>query len=65
MNLIDDFMVEMKNSGWNERERLSVLMAGVRTHEKLKEKEFRGIRPFFRKNSLKKKKRKKFKNNKN
>ena len=43
-------MIQMKMSGYTERDRLNVLEGGINTYKKLRDKESRGIRPFFRNN---------------
>ena len=48
LSILNEFMVDMKNSGYNEKDRLNVLNAGIRTYRNLKQKETLGIRPFYR-----------------
>ena len=57
-------MKSMKNSGYNEHEREKILIAGIQTHVTLKEKEVKGIRPYYRSASFNHGKRKVSKANK-
>ena len=45
---LNDFMEDMKISGYNESDCLKVLKGAINTHKKLKEKEYKGERPYFR-----------------
>ena len=47
-NVLDEFMVDLKISGYDEKDRFEVLKGGVNTYQKLKRKESKGIRPFYR-----------------
>ena len=57
--------IRLQVSGYNEADRFRILKGGFRTFEKLKEKEKKGERPFFRPASFEKIKRKKDKLYKN
>ena len=46
--IMNNFMVDMKESGYNERERLSVLKSGLKTYENIEDKVKKGDRPFYR-----------------
>ena len=57
VEILEDFMLEMYLSGYSENERFKILMAGWKTYQNLKDKENKGLRPFYRKNSFRKKER--------
>ena len=57
IEILEDFMLEMYLSGYSENERYKILMAGWKTYQNLKDKEEKGLRPFYRKNSFRKKER--------
>ena len=46
--ILNEFMMSLKVSGYNESEREIILKGGINTYEKLKKKESEGIRPFYR-----------------
>ena len=48
VEILNDFMEDLNMSGYNERERELILTGGIRTFEKLEEKEEKGERPFYR-----------------
>ena len=56
--ILDDFMKELKISGYNEDDRLKVLQSAINTHNKLKQKEKTDQRPYFRDKNYEKHKRK-------
>ena len=64
VKILEEFMLEMYLSGYSENERYNILTAGWKTYQNLKEKEMKGIRPFCRKNSFRKKERSQEKVNK-
>ena len=47
-DILNEFMKDLKLSGYSESERRNILEAGVKTYLKLKMKEKDGIRPFYR-----------------
>ena len=47
-NTLNIFMKELKGSGYNEKERKTILEAGLKTYSNLKEKDNQGIRPLYR-----------------
>ncbi len=57
-------MEDLKLSGYTEKDRKTILKGGIETYDKIKDKENRGERPFYRSNSFNKDKRKKEKQNK-
>ena len=48
VQLLDEFMIDLKVSGYSERERKNILEGAVNTHLKLKDKETSGVRPYYR-----------------
>ena len=50
--ILEKFMIELKLSGYSENDRAEILKSGVRRYEELKEKEARGIRPFYSKRNF-------------
>ena len=50
-------MAELKISGYSENDRAEILKSGIRRYENLRDKERKGIRPFFRKRTYEEKKR--------
>ena len=48
--ILNNFMKDLKQSGYNENDRLNVLKGGFKTFENLKTKERNRIRPFYRSN---------------
>ena len=48
VTILNEFMRDLQQSGYNENDRKNILQGGVSTYSKLKEKETRGIRPFYR-----------------
>ena len=55
---LNRFMEDLKLSGYDEKDRKTILFGGMKTYEKLKLKEIQGLRPFYRSNSFKKEERK-------
>ena len=47
-DLLSDFMEDLKISGYNECDRKNILESALKTHMKLKEKEAKGIRSYYR-----------------
>ena len=47
-NILSEFMIDLKLSGYDERERKIILDGGIKTYFNLKLKERNGIRPFYR-----------------
>ena len=45
--VLDKFMNELKASGYSKKDRAEILMSGVWRFDKLKNKEERGLRPFY------------------
>ena len=54
VEMLEEFMAELYNSGYNEKERYNVLIGGYKTFLNLKMKEQEGTRPFYRKNEFNK-----------
>ena len=54
VKILNEFMYELYISGYNERDRFEILKGGYTTYEKLKEKESKGLRPFYRPRSFEK-----------
>ena len=48
LSILNDFMEDLKLSGYNERDRENILIGGIQTYSKLKQKEKMNIRPFYR-----------------
>ena len=48
LSILNDFMKDLKLSGYNERDRENILIGGIQTYSKLKQKEKMNIRPFYR-----------------
>ena len=46
--VLNDFMIKLKISGYNEYDRLQILKSGINAYENLRSKEEDGKRPFFR-----------------
>ena len=46
--LLSDFMLDLKNSGYDKKDRYRILRGGIKTHKNIKEKEKQGLRPYFR-----------------
>ena len=57
--ILNKFMNELKASGYSMRDQAEILVSGVRRFDKLKNKEERGLRPFYRKRSFEEEERKK------
>ena len=47
-DILNEFMVDLQLSGYNEKEREDILLGGFSTYSNLKAKEIKGIRPFYR-----------------
>ena len=47
-NILDEFMIDLKLSGYNEREREDILKGGIKTYLNLRLKENQGKRSFYR-----------------
>ena len=58
VEILNDFMEDLLISGYGEYDRKTILNGGINTYKNLKEKERRGIRPFYRPNTFQKKLRK-------
>ena len=48
IDVLNDFMFKLRISGYNENDRLQILKSGMNAYEKLREKEEKGMRPFYR-----------------
>ena len=48
VDILNEFMEDLQRSGYNEKQRESILIGGIRTYEKLEDKEIKGDRPFYR-----------------
>merc|ERR1711954_515110 len=55
--ILNDFMKELKHSGYNEKDRETILVGGIKTYSNLKLLEKKGKRPFYRPRSFEKEKR--------
>ena len=64
ISILNDFMYELKSSGYSETERLTILEGGINTYKNLKLKELQGLRPFYRPNEFQREIRKKAKDRK-
>ena len=62
--IMNKFMEKLKRSGYDEKDRLEILKGGINTFKRLKAKEEKGERPFFRPSRFKKKERLKKKSEK-
>ena len=58
IDIMNNFMISLKVSGYNHSERINILEGGFRTYDKLKEREKKGERPFYRPSYFEKEKRK-------
>ena len=47
-NILNEFMIDLKLSGYNEQDRKNILRGGINTYSKLKIKETEGKRSFYR-----------------
>ena len=63
-NMMNRFMENLRLSGYTERQRLEILKGGYKTYDRLKEKELKGERPFYRPSTFKRNERKKSKEKK-
>ena len=63
-DILEQFMKDLRLSGYNERERLNILKGGFKTYENIKLKEKKGLRPFYRSNQFMKEERKQLKKKK-
>merc|ERR1711954_53044 len=50
-------MLELKMSGYNAGDRYQILCSGFRNYDKLRAKEDKGLRPFYRNNKYERSKR--------
>ena len=50
--VLEKYMCELKQAGYTKKDRAEILKSGVTRYQNLKEKEKKGIRPFFRKRSF-------------
>ena len=48
VDILNEFMIDLKTSGYKECERKVILEAGLKTHWNLKHKEATGQRPYYR-----------------
>ena len=48
VEILNEFMIDLKLSGYNEKERKNILTCGINTYNKLRNKETLGIRSFYR-----------------
>ena len=58
VEVLNDFMHELWISGYNEGERLAIMIGGYRTHEKIVSNVNKGLRPYYRHSSFNKEDRK-------
>ena len=58
VEILNEFMKDLFISGYDEKDRKTILIGGINTYKNLKEKESQGIRPFYRPNTFDKKLRK-------
>ena len=52
VEILNEFMRELKYSGYSEKDREKILIGGINTYSKLKNKENNGERPFYRPKSF-------------
>ena len=52
-DILSEYMNDLKESGYNEHDRLQILIGGINTHSKIKEKEEKGLRHYYRSASYK------------
>ena len=64
VDILNRFMENLQLSGYNEKERYTILQGGFKTFNNLKEKEAKGDRPFYRPSSFRNVDRKRGKNDK-
>ena len=62
--VLNDFMVKLKMSGYSKNDRYQILRSGINAYEKLRLKEEKGKRPFYRPRIFEESKRKKEKHDK-
>ena len=62
--VLNDFMVKLKVSGYNEHDRYQILTSGMNAYRRLRTKEEEGKRPFYRPRNFEQSKRKEEKENK-
>ena len=48
LDILNEFMADLKSSGYSENERLIILNSGINTYRNLKHQESSGKRPFYR-----------------
>ena len=48
VQILNEFMIDLKISGYSEQDRKKILEGGINTHLKLKAKENKGTRPYYR-----------------
>ena len=58
-DILNDFMIKLKISGYNEYDRLQILKSGMNAYQKLRSKEEEGLRPFLGQRSFGQQKRRK------
>ena len=58
VKILNDFMNDLYLSGYDEKDRKSILEGGINTYLNLKEKEIKGTRPFYRTSKFEKYQRK-------
>ena len=64
VDILNNFMQDLRISGYSELERLNILKGGIQSYKNLKLKEFLKVRPFYRNNSYRKSERQWAKNSK-
>ena len=52
INILNKYMAQLKQSGYNEEERYHIIKSGYKGYEKLEQKENEGQRPFYRSHSF-------------
>ena len=52
VDMMNQFMLKLKRSGYSEHDRFEILKSGYRNFEKLRLKEDQGMRPFYRSRNL-------------
>ena len=58
VEILNEFMLDLCASGYNEKDRLAILNGGYNTHDKLRLQENLGKRPYYRPSNYNKKERK-------
>ena len=63
IEVLNNFMIKLKMSGYNEYDRFQILRSGMNSYQRLRSEEEKGLRPFYRPRSFDHTKRKEEKQN--